>query len=186
MAVKIADFGFAVSAQPDALVATRCGSPVYTAPEVVAGGPYDGRAADMWSLGVITYSIVAGALPWRDVTNQQNLFFDIQTARYHIPEGVSPAFADFVGGLMQPQPVLRFTVEQAQSHPWLMEKRGEVKGLPFGMKRKIVQKAASVGYTRATIALTITTRQPLRMLTVANSMTRRTRATSCARLESDD
>jgi serine/threonine protein kinase len=184
MTVKIADFGFAVSAQPNALVSTQCGSPAYTAPEVVAGQPYDGRAADMWSLGVIAYAIVAGQLPWRDVTNQKNLFFDIQTARYHVPDEASPTFANFVGGLMQPQPILRFTVEQAQNHPWLREKSEEPKGLPFGMKRRIMQKAASGEYLRTPVAAAAM--QPLRMLALGNNKPRRTRPKSRSRRELDD
>jgi len=55
--VKIADFGFAKWMR-DNKVATSCGSPHYTAPEIIIGLPYDGRCADIWSCGVIFYTLL--------------------------------------------------------------------------------------------------------------------------------
>ena len=56
--LKIADFGFARFAK-DNIANTSCGSPHYVAPEVLRGEPYDGRAADIWSCGVILYALIA-------------------------------------------------------------------------------------------------------------------------------
>ena len=55
--VKIADFGFA-RWMKDNIADTQCGSPHYAAPEVSRGGQYDGRAADIWSCGVIFYTLL--------------------------------------------------------------------------------------------------------------------------------
>jgi serine/threonine protein kinase len=55
----IIDFGFA-TLSPRSL--KRCGSLNYVAPEIVIGGMYDGRLADMWSLGVCIFAIVYGKL----------------------------------------------------------------------------------------------------------------------------
>jgi serine/threonine-protein kinase ULK/ATG1 len=52
---KLADFGFARYLEQD-LAATFCGSPLYMAPEVLAGQSYDG-AADMWSVVSLIKSI---------------------------------------------------------------------------------------------------------------------------------
>lgn len=46
------------------LLTTRCGSEDYTAPEILMGQPYDGRATDAWALGVLLYSIMEGRLPF--------------------------------------------------------------------------------------------------------------------------
>ncbi|OHT03607.1 CAMK family protein kinase [Tritrichomonas foetus] len=56
--IKIADFGFARWVKKD-MAETSCGSPHYAAPEVVKGIPYDGRRADVWSLGVILFALLA-------------------------------------------------------------------------------------------------------------------------------
>ncbi|OHS96356.1 CAMK family protein kinase [Tritrichomonas foetus] len=56
--IKIGDFGFARWMKSN-IADTSCGSPHYAAPEVIRGIPYDGRAADIWSCGVILYALVA-------------------------------------------------------------------------------------------------------------------------------
>ncbi|KAI9902857.1 hypothetical protein N3K66_002209 [Trichothecium roseum] len=43
---------------------TRCGSEDYAAPEVIMGQPYDGRATDAWSLGVLLYALLESRLPF--------------------------------------------------------------------------------------------------------------------------
>lgn len=123
--VKVADFGFAREIEGDNLLSTQCGSPIFTAPEVISNRPYDGRSADMWSLGVIVFALVTGKIPWTETENQSRLFYEIQTARYHVPEEFGREFASFVGGLMHPQPLMRFTADQAMQHPWLLRRSCE-------------------------------------------------------------
>lgn len=56
--IKIADFGFARWMKSN-IADTSCGSPHYAAPEVIRGVQYDGRCADIWSLGVILFALLA-------------------------------------------------------------------------------------------------------------------------------
>lgn len=66
--VKLIDFGFAAQI-PDLKtkqLQTCCGSDAYAAPEVLRQDEYDGQAADVWSLGVLLYAILCGALPFDD------------------------------------------------------------------------------------------------------------------------
>ncbi|OHT01562.1 CAMK family protein kinase [Tritrichomonas foetus] len=58
MRIKIADFGFARWVKSE-LLTDPCGSPHYAAPEVLSGKPYDGKAADVWSVGIILFALVA-------------------------------------------------------------------------------------------------------------------------------
>lgn len=45
-------------------VQVHCGSPSYAAPEIVGRKRYIGPPADVWSLGVVTFAMVAGHLPF--------------------------------------------------------------------------------------------------------------------------
>src|SRR5690606_4756236 len=49
---------------PEEKLETRCGSDDYAAPEVIMGQPYDGRATDAWSLGVLLYALLEARLPF--------------------------------------------------------------------------------------------------------------------------
>lgn len=58
MRIKIADFGFAHWVNSE-LLTDACGSLHYAAPEVISAQPYDGKAADVWSIGIILFALVA-------------------------------------------------------------------------------------------------------------------------------
>ena len=55
--LKLADFGFSTWSKDDRL-SSSCGSPHYAAPEVLKGGTYSGKKADIWSAGVILYILI--------------------------------------------------------------------------------------------------------------------------------
>ena len=89
--LKISDFGLSAmyTGGTDAggraeLLHTTCGTPNYVAPEVLNDKGYDGFAADMWSMGVILYVLLAGYLPF-DEPHMSALFRKIQKAEYKFP-----------------------------------------------------------------------------------------------------
>lgn len=62
---KIADFGLAAVTKADgAGLKQQCGTPEFTAPEIVMGREYSGPAVDLWSCGVILYELLTGVLPF--------------------------------------------------------------------------------------------------------------------------
>lgn len=64
---KLSDFGLGAmrdEGQDIDAMKTVCGTPNYAAPEVINKLTYDGCAADIWSLGVVCYVILAGCLPF--------------------------------------------------------------------------------------------------------------------------
>eukprot|EP00731_Ephydatia_muelleri_P007808 Em0004g146a len=69
MDIKIGDFGFALDLG-ECAAKTPCGSYSYAAPELFVsnGETYDGKKADVWSIGVILYAMVCGRLPFGDDT----------------------------------------------------------------------------------------------------------------------
>lgn len=63
--LKISDFGLSRFVDPASpMLETRCGSEEYAAPELIIGKRYDGRATDVWALGVVLYALLCGFLPF--------------------------------------------------------------------------------------------------------------------------
>ncbi|KAI0403966.1 kinase-like protein [Xylaria palmicola] len=62
--ITLTDLGLSRRVVDDEKLETRCGSDDYAAPEVILGQPYDGRATDAWSLGVLLYALLESRLPF--------------------------------------------------------------------------------------------------------------------------
>ncbi|XP_073965221.1 uncharacterized protein [Choristoneura fumiferana] len=84
MNIKLADFGFSNEYVPGGALATWCGSPPYAAPELFEGRQYDGPKADVWSLGVVLYVLVCGALPF-DGSTLHELRAVVLSGKFRIP-----------------------------------------------------------------------------------------------------
>ena len=100
------------------LMHTFCGSPSYCAPECLSMSEYDGRLSDIWSLGVILYSMVTGEHPWT-VQNTSLMHKQIMKAEYTIPEYISDECRDLIAGLLQAKPSDRMQMKEIINHPWL-------------------------------------------------------------------
>lgn len=62
--IKLIDFGYGNTVLPGRLLESQCGSPHYTAPEIIAGKHYSGPEVDIWALGVILFVSVTGRFPF--------------------------------------------------------------------------------------------------------------------------
>lgn len=117
--VKIADFGLVNIMRDGEFCRTSCGSPNYAAPEVINGNKYCGPEIDVWSIGVVTYALLAGVLPF-DEPNIPALFAKIRTASYKIPRHFSPLARDLIMRMLNPDPIERITINQLKEHPWYL------------------------------------------------------------------
>jgi BR serine/threonine kinase len=113
--VKIADFGFARWMQSN--VETSCGSPHYAAPDVIAGKPYDGRKADIWSCGVILYTLLVGRLPF-DEPSLHDLAAKICAGQFRMPDFADRQIADLIAKLLSVRPHERPGIEKIKRHPF--------------------------------------------------------------------
>lgn len=121
--VKIADFGMAALHQgPGYKLRTSCGSPHYAAPELVKGIQYRGDRADIWSLGVILFAMLAGRLPF-DVDTLPDkdwipaLLNLIKRGKYEMEDDFTPGARNLIQKLLQVNPRDRITMEQLWNHP---------------------------------------------------------------------
>ena len=125
--LKISDFGLSAlyegggengeEGSRASLLHTTCGTPNYVAPEVLADKGYDGRAADVWSIGVILYVLMAGFLPFDEPT-MSALFRKIQKAEFSYPSWFTDEAKDLLNKILVPSPEERITLPQIQQHPW--------------------------------------------------------------------
>lgn len=111
--IKIADFGFARVVKSN-IASTSCGSPHYAAPEVIKGEPYDGRAADVWSCGVILYALLAGFLPFDD-PNIRVLLGKVKRGLYTMPQ-FPTRVKDLIRGMLTIDPTKRISIAQIKAH----------------------------------------------------------------------
>ncbi|KAI0136696.1 calcium/calmodulin-dependent protein kinase [Xylariales sp. AK1849] len=121
----LADFGIAKMLDTkDEVLTTMAGSFGYAAPEVMLKKGH-GKPVDMWSMGVITYTLLCGYSPFRS-ENLQDLIDECSNAQVVFHErywkDVSDDAKDFIMRLLQPNADDRWSSQQALNHPWL---RGE-------------------------------------------------------------
>uniref|UniRef100_A0A672P6Q1 non-specific serine/threonine protein kinase n=1 Tax=Sinocyclocheilus grahami TaxID=75366 RepID=A0A672P6Q1_SINGR len=110
MNIKIADFGFSNEFTIGNKLDTFCGSPPYAAPELFQGKKYDGPEVDVWSLGVILYTLVSGSLPF-DGQNLKELRERVLRGKYRIPFYMSTDCENLLKRFLVLNPVKRGTLE---------------------------------------------------------------------------
>ena len=116
--IKLIDFGSA-----DRIISTGQpshfhGTLAFSAPEIISKrANYDPVKAEIWSLGVILYTMVMRRVPfsdaWSIVNRQVKLPFDDST--------VKAGVFDLLRRLLEKDPIKRITLSAIQSHPWLIE-----------------------------------------------------------------
>lgn len=116
---KIADFGLSNVFDDQRLLATFCGSPLYASPEIVKGTPYQGPEVDCWSLGVLLYTLVYGAMPF-DGSNFKRLVKQISQGDYYEPKKPSQA-SPLIREMLTVCPQRRANIEQICNHWWVNE-----------------------------------------------------------------
>src|SRR3984885_4109947 len=117
MEVKIGDFGLATKLEFDGeRKRTICGTPNYIAPEVLEGKQGHSYEVDIWSLGVIIYTLIIGKPPF-ETTDVKATYKKIKTCSYSFPEGItiSDAAKVLIKDILVADPLKRPTLQQLLS-----------------------------------------------------------------------
>ncbi|XP_027920418.1 serine/threonine-protein kinase SAPK7-like [Vigna unguiculata] len=123
--LKICDFGYSKSCLNYSRTHSMVGTPAYIAPEIISGKDYDGKLADVWSCGVMLYTMLVGTLPFEDKNDRQNLRKMVQrisAVQYEFPHNVlSEGSKNLISRIFVANPSKRITMEEIKSHPWFLK-----------------------------------------------------------------
>ncbi|XP_067274137.1 MAP/microtubule affinity-regulating kinase 3 isoform X5 [Pseudorasbora parva] len=161
MNIKIADFGFSNEFTIGNKLDTFCGSPPYAAPELFQGKKYDGPEVDVWSLGVILYTLVSGSLPF-DGQNLKELRERVLRGKYRIPFYMSTDCENLLKRFLVLNPVKRGTLEQIMKDRWINAGCEEDELKPFVepeldiSDQKRIDIMVGMGYSREEIHESLT------------------------------
>ncbi|KAK3097997.1 hypothetical protein FSP39_015178 [Pinctada imbricata] len=120
--IKIADFGFSNFFSSNNMLKTWCGSPPYAAPELFEGKEYAAPGVDIWSLGVVLYVLVCGALPF-DGSTLMSLRGRVLGGKFRVPFYMSTECENLIKQMLTVDPAKRITIDQILNHRWM--KQGE-------------------------------------------------------------
>ena len=119
--VKLADFGLSNIMRDGIFLYSSCGSPNYAAPELINGKYYNGSSIDIWSCGVILYTLLTGALPFNEKQTAK-LYNKIRECKYVLPENLSDSAKDLIFRMLQKDPLNRISISEIKQHKWFSNK----------------------------------------------------------------
>ena len=154
---KLIDFGFAnFFSPPNGTLSTYCGSPFYAAPELIRGVPYDGPAADMWSLGITLYTMLVGKLPFEAATMPALL--EAQKKNKYPKDKLKSEAERLIRRMLEVEPKKRATLQEVFADSWILEggpmpcNLFPVRKYPIGKPNNAaVDFLASLGYDRTSL-----------------------------------
>lgn len=161
MNIKIADFGFSNQFTPGSKLDTFCGSPPYAAPELFQGRKYDGPEVDVWSLGVILYTLVSGSLPFDGATLRE-LRERVLRGKYRIPFYMSTDCENLLKKFLVLNPAKRASLESIMKDKWMNmgyeddELTPYVEPKPDLKDQKRIEALVAMGYNRQDIEESLT------------------------------
>ncbi|XP_014046777.1 serine/threonine-protein kinase STK11 [Salmo salar] len=124
-ALKISDLGVAEALHPfaeDDTCRTSQGSPAFQPPEIANGlDTFSGFKVDIWSAGITLYNITTSLYPFEG-DNIYKLFENIGKGDYSVPEECGPALSDLLQGMLEYDPVKRFSIQHIRQHNWVRKK----------------------------------------------------------------
>ncbi|KAM4683165.1 ribosomal protein S6 kinase alpha-3 isoform 2-T2 [Amazona ochrocephala] len=124
--IRICDFGFAKQLRAEnGLLMTPCYTANFVAPEVLKRQGYD-AACDIWSLGVLLYTMLTGYTPFANGPDDtpEEILARIGSGKFSLSGGywntVSETAKDLVSKMLHVDPHQRLTAAQVLSHPWIV------------------------------------------------------------------
>jgi len=119
--IKLTDFGLSKIVVPGEVMTDSCGTPAYVAPEVLSKTGYS-KEVDIWSTGVITFTMLARALPFHS-SDRKKTFKLIKEAEPDLQSenwaSISDECKDLIRKMLTKDPKERITIDEALKHPFI-------------------------------------------------------------------
>jgi len=142
--IVLIDFGYSKIVKDTAFYRDCVGTPYYVCPEALNHVARTGkvlRAGDIWSLGVITYVMMVGQVPFPGETNEDIFINIIGKPPVPISDKYPRSFVDLVLRMLNKDPGGRITLKDAIRHPWSHEEDDiELDGELFGMLKQFTHR----------------------------------------------
>lgn len=135
MELKLGDFGLAAKVEYDGeRKRTICGTPNYIAPEVLDGKTGHSFEVDIWSLGVVLYTLLVGKPPF-ETSDVRTTYKRIKMNAYSFPEHLplSTASKSLITRILNSDPEKRPTLDDIRSHEFFCPAYTIPKTLPPSM-----------------------------------------------------
>ena len=152
--IRISDFGLSnMGEKIDSFLETPCGTPSYAPPEMLRGEKYNGVYSDIWSCGIILYTMLVGNLPCAE-SKEDLIYENIMTHNYYFPDNISDEAIDLIENMLKVDPTERYDFEQIKSHPWFNLVEPKLKpGIVYGVHKipideNILNKVETFGYDK--------------------------------------
>ena len=113
--IKLVDFGLGRFYNLNSKVDTACGSPCYAPPEMLSKLKYDPLKADVWSLGIVLFAMLAGYLPFDD-DNTDKLYEKIIEGDFQFPEWIGEEIKDLLSKIICKNPENRMSLSDIRNH----------------------------------------------------------------------
>jgi len=130
--VEIIDFGSSAYVKEGKKFDKFCGTGGYAAPEVLSGQKYDGPPQDIWSLGILLYTMIYGSNPFRTLDQ-------IITSEVKFPVIVSSGSHDLMCRMLNRDFKKRPNIDEVIQHPWFNDLSEEDKQIP--KNRQIIKES---------------------------------------------
>lgn len=153
--IKLGDFGLSI-AYLDERPVTRLGTTEYMSPEILLchtkdqpmdhkqGMEFYGSSVDAWALGVLTYELLVGALPFQGKDRYQ-ISRSIMTDQPKYPTWLSPGAQDFISKALSKLPSMRPSMKDLLRHPWISAYAAMAPAQPPAGSKAPLQTAKSLG-----------------------------------------
>ena len=145
MEIKVGDFGLATKLEFDGeRKRTVCGTPNYIAPEILEGKTGHSYEVDVWSLGVIMYTLIIGKPPF-ETNNVKETYKRIKMGNYSFPENavISEPAKDLIQSILVLDPYKRPKLEEILNHDFF-----NLGTIPKTMQQSTLACPPSINYIK--------------------------------------
>jgi len=136
--IKLIDFGLSNFMEEGVFRNTFCGTPAYASPEILLGTQYTGPEVDLWSLGVVLYSMLTAEFPFTTIA-------DILKGKFKEPEGITEECIDLLRRVLKVDKDDRETLKGVLNHPWVTMSDEQVEVKSVQLKEKLAKRKVEVG-----------------------------------------